>query len=63
MYPFQLLWIVFSRLFLLVFFVLFPRVSHAYIPAVPTNDTNEAIQFGLNVTDTSHLYLQWYPRR
>jgi hypothetical protein len=33
---------------------------YAYIPAVPTNDTNLAIQDGLNVTDTSRVILQWY---
>ena len=32
----------------------------AYIPAVPTNDTTLAIQGGLNVTDVSKVYLQWY---
>ncbi|KAH9171176.1 hypothetical protein EDB89DRAFT_2071081 [Lactarius sanguifluus] len=32
----------------------------AYIPMVPTNDTNEAIADGLNVTDISRVYLQWY---
>ncbi|KAH9987010.1 hypothetical protein BJV74DRAFT_843152 [Russula compacta] len=32
----------------------------AYIPASPTNDTDLAIQNGLNVTDTSRVILQWY---
>jgi hypothetical protein len=32
----------------------------AYIPAIPTNDTNLAIQDGLNVTDISRVVLQWY---
>ncbi|KAI0044977.1 hypothetical protein FA95DRAFT_1522078 [Auriscalpium vulgare] len=32
----------------------------AYIPALATNDTTVAIADGLNVTDTSKLYLQWY---
>lgn len=32
----------------------------AYIPAIPTNDTNAAIADGLNVTDISRVYLQWY---
>jgi hypothetical protein len=32
----------------------------AYIPAIPTNDTNLAIQGGLNVTDISRVFLQWY---
>ena len=41
-----------------LFFLLLP-VS-AYIPAVPTNDTNLAIQSGLNVTDVSRVILQWY---
>jgi len=34
----------------------------AYIPASPTNVTEDAIAAGLNVTDVSKLYLQWYPR-
>lgn len=33
---------------------------HAYIPATPTNDTQSAIQSGLNVTDVSMLSLLWY---
>jgi hypothetical protein len=33
---------------------------HAYIPAFPTNDTQDAIQNGLNVTDVSTLSLLWY---
>ncbi|KAI0067161.1 hypothetical protein BV25DRAFT_1819445 [Artomyces pyxidatus] len=33
---------------------------HGYIPAIATNDTNAAIASGLNITDTSRLYLQWY---
>ncbi|KAH9055531.1 hypothetical protein EDB87DRAFT_1640088 [Lactarius vividus] len=33
---------------------------HAYIPMVPTNDTNVAIADGLNITDISRVYLQWY---
>lgn len=32
----------------------------AYIPASPTNDTNAAIQGGLNITDVSTLHLQWF---
>lgn len=32
----------------------------AYIPATPTNDTESAIQSGLNVTDVSMLSLLWY---
>lgn len=40
-------------------FAAFLPVS-AYIPAEPTNDTNLAIQDGLNVTDQSRLFLQWY---
>ncbi|KAH9032435.1 hypothetical protein EDB85DRAFT_2145555 [Lactarius pseudohatsudake] len=32
----------------------------AYIPMVPTNDTNAAIADGLNVTDVSRVYLEWY---
>jgi len=34
--------------------------AHAYIPVHPTNDTQIAIQDGLNVTDISRVYLQWY---
>ncbi|KNZ72777.1 E3 ubiquitin-protein ligase RNF13 [Termitomyces sp. J132] len=33
----------------------------AYVPAQPTNSTQEAIDGGLNVTDISKLYLRWYP--
>ncbi|KAG6873435.1 hypothetical protein C0995_015524 [Termitomyces sp. Mi166 len=33
----------------------------AYVPAQPTNSTQEAINGGLNVTDISKLYLRWYP--
>ena len=32
----------------------------AYIPAVPTNNTQDAINGGLNVTDVSKLYVQWF---
>ena len=32
----------------------------AYIPATPTNDTTAAIADGLNVTDISRIYFQWY---
>lgn len=32
----------------------------AYIPATPTNDTQDAIQNGLNVTDVSTLNMLWY---
>ena len=32
----------------------------AYIPAVPTNNTDLAIQDGLNVSDVSRVILQWY---
>jgi hypothetical protein len=34
--------------------------AHAYIPALPTNNTAQAIQDGLNVSDVSKLHLQWY---
>ena len=37
---------------------LFP--VRAYIPAIPTNDTNAAIADGLNMTDTSRVWLQWF---
>ncbi|KAF9475532.1 hypothetical protein BDN70DRAFT_813981 [Pholiota conissans] len=32
----------------------------SYIPASPTNSTQDAIAGGLNVTDISQLYMQWY---
>lgn len=32
---------------------------HAYIPAIPTNDT-VAIATGTNVTETSQLVIEWY---
>ncbi|TFK75409.1 hypothetical protein BDN72DRAFT_516783 [Pluteus cervinus] len=37
------------------------RHASAYVPASPTNITEDAIAAGLNVTDVSKLYLQWYP--
>lgn len=37
--------------------------AHSYVPAVPTNSTQDAIAGGLNVTDISELYTQWYPNR
>ena len=37
-----------------------PVPVQAYIPAVPTNDTSVAIADGLNVSDISRVYLQWY---
>ena len=40
--------------------LLLPVSVQAYIPAVPTNDTSVAIAGGLNVTDISRIYLQWY---
>jgi hypothetical protein len=49
--------------FYLLGFLLFALASigvHAYIPALPTNDTQAAIQQGLNVSDVSKLHLQWY---
>ncbi|KAF8798699.1 hypothetical protein BYT27DRAFT_7202824 [Phlegmacium glaucopus] len=33
---------------------------NAYVPALPTNSTQDAIAGGLNVTDISNLNLQWY---
>lgn len=33
---------------------------NAYVPALPTNSSREAIAGGLNVTDISNLNLQWY---
>jgi hypothetical protein len=44
---------------LLIALLLLLPVS-AYIPAVPTNDTDLAIHDGLNVTDISRVVLQWY---
>lgn len=35
--------------------------AHSYVPAVPTNSTQDAIAGGLNVTDISQLYTQRYP--
>ncbi|KAI3618955.1 ring finger domain [Moniliophthora roreri] len=32
----------------------------AYVPASPTNNTEDAIAAGLNVTDVSLLHLQWF---
>ena len=32
----------------------------SYIPALPTNSTDDAIKGGLNVTDVSKVHLQWY---
>ncbi|EEB94798.1 hypothetical protein MPER_06332, partial [Moniliophthora perniciosa FA553] len=32
----------------------------AYVPASPTNNTQDAIAAGLNVTDVSLLHLQWF---
>jgi len=56
MYPRSL---TFSRVIL--FYV--PWVSaavRAYIPATPTNDTQSAIQNGLNTTEASTLNVLWY---
>jgi hypothetical protein len=39
-------------------FLLLP--VQAYIPATPSNDTTQAIADGLNVTDISRVYFQWY---
>jgi hypothetical protein len=47
-----------SALAISLLFLLFP--VQAYIPAIPTNDTGTAIADGLNVTDTSRVYFQWY---
>ena len=44
----------------LVTFAYFALSVRSYIPAVPTNDTQQAIAAGLNVTDVSKLSLQWY---
>jgi hypothetical protein len=47
----------------LLAFLLFALTSvdvHAYIPASPTNNTDAAIQQGLNISDASKLQLRWY---
>ena len=43
-------------------FLLVPLLLHvhAYIPALPTNSSQEAIAGGLNVTDISKLDMFWY---
>ncbi|KIY73044.1 hypothetical protein CYLTODRAFT_434414 [Cylindrobasidium torrendii FP15055 ss-10] len=46
-------------LWLLSLVLLLPG-AFAYIPASPTNDTQLAIDNGLNVTDVSKLHLQWF---
>ncbi|SJK96918.1 uncharacterized protein ARMOST_00167 [Armillaria ostoyae] len=33
---------------------------YSYVPAWPTNSTQDAISYGLNITDVSTLHLQWY---
>ncbi|KAK0475511.1 hypothetical protein IW261DRAFT_1494800 [Armillaria novae-zelandiae] len=33
---------------------------YSYVPAWPTNSTQDAISYGLNITDVSTLNLQWY---
>ncbi len=35
--------------------------AQCYVPAVPTNSTQDAIAGGLNMTDISQLYTQMYP--
>jgi len=46
---------------LVVFVLLFEWYNVlAYVPAHPTNSSQEAIAGGLNVTDISKLYLRWY---
>ncbi|KAF9447498.1 hypothetical protein P691DRAFT_646978, partial [Macrolepiota fuliginosa MF-IS2] len=40
--------------------LLFLSQAAAYIPASPTNSTQDAIAGGLNITDISQLRLQWY---
>ncbi|KJA19899.1 hypothetical protein HYPSUDRAFT_143064 [Hypholoma sublateritium FD-334 SS-4] len=35
--------------------------AHSYVPAMPTNSTQDAIAGGLSVPDISQLYTQWYP--
>ena len=48
-----------AQVFVLGLLCLF-QCTYAYIPAVATNDTGVAIANGLNVTDRSKVYLQWY---
>ena len=46
---------------IILFYILWISATvRAYIPAIPTNDTESAIQSGLNVTDVSMLSLLWY---
>ncbi|EKM80980.1 hypothetical protein AGABI1DRAFT_119517 [Agaricus bisporus var. burnettii JB137-S8] len=40
--------------------LLLAALAAAYIPASPTNSTQDAIAGGLNITDISKLRLQWY---
>lgn len=45
----------------ILFYILWLSTAvRAYIPAIATNDTQSAIQSGLNVTDVSTLNLLWY---
>jgi hypothetical protein len=50
-----------SQMFMFSLFLASALLVHAYIPASPTNNTNAAIQQGLNVSDVSKLQLQWFP--
>ena len=45
---------------ILLYFLWISTTVRAYIPAIPTNDTESAIQSGLNVTDVSMLSLLWF---
>jgi hypothetical protein len=49
-----------SPLMIPVLLLLLAALTTAYIPASPTNSTQDAIAGGLNITDISKLRLQWY---
>ncbi|KXN90579.1 E3 ubiquitin-protein ligase RLIM [Leucoagaricus sp. SymC.cos] len=44
----------------LLLLTLLAAYAAAYVPASPTNSTQDAIAGGLNITDISKLRLQWY---
>ena len=54
------LWSSPVSLVILLYILWISAAVRAYIPATPTNDTDTAIQNGLNVTDSSYLITRWY---
>jgi len=52
---------ILSRTTFLLLIVFFSLQGFCYIPASPTNSTDDAVEGGLNVTDISQIHLQWYP--